>query len=78
MPDDVDDAQQREIAFRADSLGRYLHLPPLTPSSGVCGDCADPIEADRLAAMPTAKLCVGCANAAAVQADMRRRTGRRA
>lgn len=59
--DVVDEAQQLDLDRRADALAarRTATAPPCT-TTGICCDCGDPIEPERLAALPSARRCFDC------------------
>jgi phage/conjugal plasmid C-4 type zinc finger TraR family protein len=67
MTDIIDRAQQhetfrREIALRA---ARAKAQDLSTPSAfGLCDDCSDPIDAERRRALPGARRCIFCQEAA--------------
>ena len=53
----LDAISRREVVQLRAALERIA-----TGTYGVCSKCGGRIEADRLAAMPTAITCIGCAN----------------
>lgn len=59
--DVVDEAQQLELDRRADALAaRRAASAPSHLATGICCDCGDPIEPERLAALPSARRCLDC------------------
>lgn len=77
MADEIDAAAARIEAHDAAAIAAVLSRPTLPPSSGICCDCGDAIEADRLAVHPSARLCQGCAEDAEHEAALAKRRGRR-
>jgi len=75
--DEVDLAAERIEALNAAAIQAALGRPETTPSSGVCTACHDAIDAERLKANPSARLCRDCADEAERQAQMTRRCGPR-
>lgn len=79
MSDEIDRAQAREAELLADALarhGRQAARVRARPAAEFCGEhlddgqgCGEPIGAARLAALPTAQLCVHCQG----RAEQRRR-----
>lgn len=64
MSDDADRAQLLEIRERDRSIAQVCAtIDPAFRWNGDCVECADPIEADRAAASPTAKRCLTCQEA---------------
>ncbi|MCX7586555.1 TraR/DksA C4-type zinc finger protein [Phenylobacterium sp. 58.2.17] len=64
MSDDADRAQLLEIADRDRSIAQAR--APTDPNfrwAGDCVECADPIEADRVAASPSSRRCIVCQEA---------------
>lgn len=59
--DVVDEAQQLELDRRDDALAarRVVGASPHL-ATGICCDCGDPIEPERLAALPSARRCFDC------------------
>lgn len=77
MTDIADRAQQieefrRDLALRAQRSGAAELSRP--SAFLLCDECADPIEAERRAALPGARTCITCQEAA----ERRRRTHARA
>jgi phage/conjugal plasmid C-4 type zinc finger TraR family protein len=63
MTDIIDLAQAREEQLRADALaecGRKASAAAPLPWPRDCGDCGDPIPADRAEVLPNAELCRPC------------------
>ncbi len=58
--DVVDEAQQLELDRRADALAARRAISNPRLSTGICCVCGDPIEPERLAALPTARRCFDC------------------
>lgn len=50
--------QQRQVDARLQQ--NRAALAASAPSSGVCHDCGEPIERERLAAVPHARRCATC------------------
>lgn len=63
MPDIMDEAQQLDLDRQADALANR-HRAPLPAATGICRDCGDPIDPERLAALPHATRCIDCQFAA--------------
>lgn len=71
MPDEIDAAAERIEAFNAAALKAALTRPaPVRNDTGECRNCGEQVESDRLAAMPHAHHCAGCA--AAIEEDRAR------
>ena len=75
--DEVDLAAERIEALNAQAIQAALARAGAGPSSGVCTACNEPIDAERLKANPSARLCRDCADEAESQARMARRCGPR-
>lgn len=60
MADWIDEAQQLDTDRREDALAARRAVAPCSLSTGICRDCGDPIEPERLAALPTARRCFDC------------------
>ena len=69
--DEIDLANERAEQTRDDALRSARAKMDSVPSNGVCRACQMAIEAERLVANPTARLCRECA--ADEEADRRRR-----
>ena len=70
LADQATDFQEREKAFHfASREGRYLHhieeaLRRVKEKDyGICFECKKPIDAERLKAVPHARLCIKCKSA---------------
>lgn len=65
MADWIDEAQQLDADRREDALADLRrHRAPLPAATGICRDCGDPIDPERLAALPQATRCIDCQLAA--------------
>ena len=62
-----DDALERLSVRRLDAIDRALDAMD-QGTFGVCRQCEEPIEPDRLRAVPDALLCISCARALELQA----------
>lgn len=63
--DMVDEAQQLELDRAADALAALRDgFGHRTNPNGFCRDCGDPIDPERLAALPSATRCYDCQLAA--------------
>ena len=71
--DDIDCATESTEVFTASALKAVLARRDNTPSSGTCAACQSPIENERIAANPHARLCCYCA---AEEEEARRRASR--
>ncbi len=63
MSDDADQAQAVEELERQAAIRRITAPSPPPPkrlAEGICEVCAESIEDERLAALPTARVCVEC------------------
>jgi len=69
--DHIQQSADRVLAF--DSVGRNWQMSSLISDAlarienntyGLCGDCGEQISEKRLAALPWAKYCIGCQEAA--------------
>lgn len=58
MTDDIDLAQGFEEMHRSNALAKRKTKKRI--STGICKDCQDDIDADRLKALPHAERCIGC------------------
>jgi phage/conjugal plasmid C-4 type zinc finger TraR family protein len=69
VSDIIDDAQAAEASFLDASLARVRRAQdPAKPTKswagvGCCSGCGDPIDAERLAALPGVKRCLQCQEA---------------
>lgn len=59
----MDQAQAREEADRQEGIARVVAAVS-EPGAADCERCGDPIEEARRAAMPSARKCTGCQEAA--------------
>lgn len=59
--DDMDIASEVAEAFNDAAIQAARAHQALNPSTGVCQSCHEPIEVERLAANPSARLCCDCA-----------------
>jgi RNA polymerase-binding transcription factor DksA len=75
--DEIDLAAERIEALNAAAIQAALGKHETGPSTGVCSACQETIDADRLEANPSARLCRDCADEAERQARMARRCGPR-
>lgn len=60
--DEADYAAANEETYRRAALARKRPMDRIASGDGVCRDCGDPIEEDRLAAVPETGLCRHCAD----------------
>jgi len=60
----LDETETAELAQVRSALGRIE-----AGSYGSCRDCGDPIDPDRLRALPYAETCIDCAEAGAREAS---------
>lgn len=61
MPDLMDAIQDAQ-AEASEALQARARIPDAEPPTWrACDDCGDEIPAERLAVMPSAECCVGCA-----------------
>lgn len=63
MADDADHAADIAEIHLAAAL-RQRRQDMAQPSNGICRACGEPIAPARLAALPSARLCITCASAA--------------
>lgn len=63
MADEADMAAARIEAFQAQALAATLRRPAPTHSNGICRNCGEAIESDRLKVQPHASACAECAGA---------------
>jgi RNA polymerase-binding protein DksA len=70
LADQATDFQEREKAFHfASREGRYLHhieealRRVKTKDYGICFECENPIQSQRLKAVPHARFCIKCKSA---------------
>ena len=75
--DEVDLANERAELLNSAALNAALHKKVERPSTGVCCDCGEAIEAGRLQANPHAQDCVDCAAEAEIERLRLQRTGGR-
>ncbi len=63
MADIIDDASEREEAFRRNAIekARMPRYVAVSGNKGLCLNCDDPIGDDRLKVNPHAILCIDCA-----------------
>jgi phage/conjugal plasmid C-4 type zinc finger TraR family protein len=59
--DEIDLANERAEQFTADAVRAARVRKAFSPSTGICQSCHERIEAERLRANPTARLCCDCA-----------------
>lgn len=64
MADWIDEAQQLDTDRREAALAARRAAPATPPATGICRDCGDPIDPERLAALPHAIRCLDCQLAA--------------
>lgn len=64
MADWIDEAQQLDADRRADALAAHRAARATAHATGICRDCGDPIDPERLAALPHAIRCLDCQRAA--------------
>lgn len=60
MADDIDTAADRIEAFTARALAAVVDRPQAPLSTGICKDCGEAIEPDRLAVNPRAQRYAEC------------------
>ena len=73
--DEIDAAnEQIEIMTKA-ALRAALDSRGLSPSNGICRVCSQPIETERLAAVPHAQQCADCAAEEEAERQRTRRVG---
>lgn len=59
--DVFDRASEKEERDRTEAIAAVLEAArPTSLATGMCVDCGDPIEPERLAALPYAQRCIGC------------------
>lgn len=63
MADAADEASDITEIHLAATL-RQRRQAAAEPSNGICRACGEPIAPARLAALPSARLCITCASAA--------------
>jgi len=73
--DEVDLASDISAFFTEAAVESARRRTAGPPSSGICKSCNEAIEAERLTANPSARLCAGCAAEAEEDALKTRRRG---
>ncbi|MDY0242070.1 MAG: TraR/DksA C4-type zinc finger protein [Rhodospirillaceae bacterium] len=73
--DDIDFASECMDAFNDAAIQAVRVRPALSPSTGICQSCEEPIEPERIEANPSARLCCDCAAEAEAERKRNRRCG---
>lgn len=60
MADDIDRANELDEARRTVEINAIARSLSRKNATGLCIECDEPIEAKRLAALPSALRCIGC------------------